>query len=173
MLDAILTRRSVRRFEERRVEAEKLLEILKAAFFAPTAKNLRLCEFIVVQNIQMIEHLSLATPYSSFAKDAPLIIVICYNEGKGRRFREDCAIASENIYLEATNQGLGTCYVQICDGTEADAGDPETYVKNLLGIPAGVRVLCLMPVGYPAAVPTPHTDAEYDTERVHMELYGS
>ncbi len=171
MLDVIRQRRSVRSFVKNAVEKEKLNEVLKAAMFAPTAKHLRPWEFIVVTNETKKIELSKATPYASFAKDAPLIIVICYDINKGNRFKEDCSIAAENIYLEAVNQGLGTCFVQIADGTEADAGNPEEYVKKMLDIPENYRVQCLMPLGYPAKPSAPHKDEEFDLKKVHYERF--
>ena len=173
MLEIIRNRRSVRRYLPKQVEPEKIHELLMAAFCAPTAKNLRQVEFVVVQEPVLLERLSLATPYSSFAKQAPLVIAICYDTSKARRFQEDCAMAAENIYLEVTAQGLGACYIQIADGTEAQAGPPEDYVRSLLGIPSDRRILCLMTVGYPEKMPEPHGDSEFDLSRVHHERFGS
>src|SRR5512136_3176720 len=117
MLEVIRQRRSVRSYLKKNVEKEKLHEVLKAAMFSPTARNLRPWEFIIVTEDETKERLSHATPYASFAKDAPVVIVICYDTGKARRFKEDCSICAENIWLEATNQGLGTCFIQIAEGT--------------------------------------------------------
>lgn len=172
MLESIRTRRSVRRYLPKPVEAEKIQELLKAAFFAPTAKNLRQTEFILIQDRTTAAKLALATAYSALVERAPLVIAICYNTTKARRFQEDCAIAAAHIYLEATAQGLGACYVQIAEGTEAQAGPPEAYVKKLLALPESHRVLCVMAVGYPDAIPAPHRDEEYDALRVHREQFG-
>lgn len=172
MFETIRNRRSVRRFLPKAVEPEKIQDILKAAFFAPTAKNLRPTEFIVIQDHERAEKLALATPYAAFAKHAPLIITVCYNTANARRFHEDCAMAAENIYLAATALGLGCCYIQIGDGTEAQVGPPEAYVKKALGIPLGYRVLCLMAIGYPETMPEAHSDSEYDPSRVHHERFG-
>jgi nitroreductase len=172
MIDVIRMRRSVRRFLPNQVEHQKMQELLRAAFFAPTAKNLRQTEFIVIENRETAAALSLATPYAAFAKHAPLIIAICYNAARAQRFHEDCAMAAENIYLESVAQGLGCCYIQIADATEAHVGPPELYVKKILNIPATHRVLCLMTIGYPDAMPAPHADTEYDDKRVHHERFG-
>lgn len=171
MLEVIRQRRSVRAYLAKEVEQEKLNELLKAAMFAPTARNLRPWEFVVVTGGEAKKKLSVATPYASFAADAPAVIVICYDMNKGRRFREDCSLAAENIYLEAMNQGLGTCFIQIADGTEAGVGNPEEYVKDVLSIPGEFRVQCLLPVGYPARLPGPHKDAEFESAKVHHEKF--
>lgn len=173
MLDVIRQRRSIRTFLKKDIEKEKLNEILKAAMFSPTARDSRLWEFIIVRDDGTKKLLSRATPYASFAKDAPVVIAICHDASKGRRFKEDCSICAENIYLEATNQGLGTCFVQIAEGTEADEGDPENFVKRSLGIPENYRVQCLMPIGYPIKQLEPHKDDEFNERKIHYERFGS
>ena len=87
MLEVIRTRRSCRNFLKRGIEPEKLENVLMAAMFAPTAKDLRPVEFVVVKDERRITELSKMTPYSGFAKKAPVVIVICYDAEKGRRFR--------------------------------------------------------------------------------------
>jgi nitroreductase len=171
MLDIIRNRRSVRAYIDKEIPAGVLDEILKAAMFAPTAKNNRPWEFVVITDVETKQALSGATPYAGFAKNAPVVIALCYDTAKGSRFHEDCAICAENIYLEATNQGIGACYIQIAEGTAADVGDPEPFVKQLLGIPGTIRVLCLMPLGYPARMSEPHKDQEFDRARIHYERY--
>lgn len=171
MLEIIRNRRSIRTFTEKVIGDEKIKEVLKAAMFAPTAKNFRPWEFIVVTDDSTKKLLSQATPYASFAKDAPAVIVVCYDTGKGSRFKEDCSLSAGNIYLEALNQGLGTCFIQIAEGTEGGVGDPETFVKATLNIPANFRVQCLMPIGYPAKQPGPHKEEEFDTNKIHYNRF--
>lgn len=171
MLDVIRRRRSIRSFKKKDVEDGKLRDILKAAMFAPTSWNSKAWEFIVVKKPELINALSEATPYSAFVKNAPLVVVICYDINSGRRFSEDCSICAEHIHLEAVNQGLGSCFVQIVEGTEASHGDPELYVKSLLNIPDGYRVQCLMPIGYPSREPTAHSDAEFDESKIHHDMF--
>ena len=170
MLDVIRRRRSCRKFTAERVEDEKLGEILTSAMWAPTSRSTRAWEFVVVRDQDMKEKLSMATHSSRFVVGASVVIVVCYDNEKGFRFREDCSICAEHIHLEATAQGLASCFVQVCD-----AGDPvgsaEPYVKGLLGIPDHYRVQCMMPLGYPAVPLAEHTEDEYDHAKVHMESF--
>lgn len=170
MLEIIRRRRSVRTFLARDVEQEKLNEALKAAMFAPTARDLRPCEFVVVRDRETREGLSRATNYSAFAKSAPVVVAVCYDTTKGKRFKEDCSLAAGYIYLEAVNQGLGTCFVQVAD-TEGREGDPEEFVRKTLSLPAHFRVQCLMPLGYPDKMPEPHKDEEFDKKKIHQEKF--
>ena len=171
MLEIIRRRRSVRSYLKKEIEKEKLNEVLKAAMFSPTARNLRPWEFIVITDEETKKKLSSTTPYASFARDAPVVLVICYDMNRGRRFKEDCSLCAENIYLEAVNQGLGTCFIQIAEGTEADVGNPEDYVKKVLSIPENFRVQCLLPLGYPEKLPAPHRDEEFEEGKIHYEKF--
>lgn len=170
MIEAIRKRRSIRNFLKKNVEEEKLREVLKAAMFAPNSWGMRPWEFIVVRSAGTKKALAKASGHSGFVDRAPVVIAVCYNIKKGRRFKEDSSIAAEHIHLEAVNQGLASCFVQV-----ADAGDPpgsaEPFVKELLQIPEDIRVMCMMPLGYAARELKEHKDTEYDPAKVHNERF--
>jgi len=169
MLRAIKERRSYRHFQNRPVEKEKLEEVLKAAMFAPSARNQRLWEFIVVRKEELKDKLAQTKPWSYFVNQAPLVIVVCSQDGD--YWVEDASIAAENIYLEATNQGLGTCFVQIYSSLRENGESAEEYVKKILKIPSSIHVLCLMPLGYPQKRLPPHNDSEFEKKKIHQEEY--
>ena len=169
-MEAIRKRRSIRSYLAEDVEAEKLRELLKAAMFSPSSRGSRAWEFIVVRNEAAKRDLAEATPWAFFVTNAPFVIVICYNTGVGRRFKEDASICAEHIHLEAVNQGLGTCIVQVADA-EGPHGNAEDYVKGLLGVPADYRVQFMMPVGYPAEEHPPHSDSEFDESKIRWEKF--
>ncbi len=166
MIEAIRKRRSVRAFLKREVEEEKLREVFTAAMFAPTSWGTRAWEFVLVKDAATKAALSKASSHAYFVKDAPAVIVVCYDLKTGRRFREDSSIAASHIMLEAVNQGLSTCFVQV-----ADAGDPpgaaEPYVKKVLGVPEDFRVQCMVPLGYAKRELKEHRDGEYAPSKVH------
>lgn len=171
MLEVIKKRRSIRKYQDKEVEEEKLNEILKAAMFSPSAANRRPWEFIVVKDFQVKEKLSRATPYAGFAKDAPVVLAICADERKSIQWVEDCSIVAENIYLEATNQGLGTCFIQIRETKTPRGESGEEYVKKIIKAPENVRILCLMPLGYPAEQKEAHTDSEFEKTKIRWEKF--
>ena len=74
------------------------------------------------------------------------------------------------IYLEATNQGLGTCFIQIAGGI-AVLRNSEDYVRKLIGAPKSLHILCLMPIGYPDEEKEEHSDREFDRSKVHLEKW--
>ncbi|MGC8812595.1 MAG: nitroreductase family protein [Candidatus Aenigmatarchaeota archaeon] len=172
MIEAIRKRRSIRKFQKKEVEEEKLEEILKAAMYSPSAMHRRPWEFVVVRNQEIKEKLAKATPFCSFIKDAPVVLVIAAKPGILSRFWvEDCAIAAENIYLEATNQGLGTCFCQIMGGKSVSLKDSEEYVREVIKAPKSVRILCLMPIGYPDEKKPEHTEEEFERKKIHYEKW--
>jgi nitroreductase len=171
VLEVILKRRSIRKFLEKDVEEEKLREILKAAMYSPSAMHLRPWEFIVVKNKEIKEKISEATPYCSFAKNAPVILIIGAKVNNFvKHWIEDCSIVAENIYLEATNQGLGTCFCQIF-GHKILGEDSEEYIRKLINAPKNFRILCIMPIGYPAEEKEPHSEKEFDENKIHYDKW--
>lgn len=170
MIEAIRKRRSIRNFLKKEVEEEKLKEILKAAMFSPNSWGTRPWEFIVVRAEETKKALAKASAHSTFVDKAPVVIVVCFDVKKGKRFKEDSAIAAEHIHLEAVNQGLASCFVQV-----AEAGDPvgsaEPIVKELLHVPEDFRVMCMMPLGYAVRELKEHADSEYDPTKIHNERY--
>ncbi len=167
MLDAIKKRRSYRNYKHQEIEEEKLEKVLKAAQFAPSSNHCRPWEFIVVKDKKLKDKLSQTTSWASFAEHAPVIIVIASSK-KHHNWIEDCSIASENIYLEATNQELGTCFIQV---RHNDTTKHEQHVRQTLSIPENVRVLCLMPIGYPDNEKPEHSEADFEKEKIHLNQY--
>jgi len=167
MLEIIRKRRSIRNYLAKDVEEEKIAEILKAAMFSPSAMHRRPWEFVVVKDPEIRKKLSRATNWSSFASGAPVMIIVVADEQKSREWLEDASIVAEHIYLEATNQGLGSCWIQIRDSKRPDGSNTEDYVRSLLGIPANFRVVCLMPIGYPAEQLPEHQNSEFEKRKIH------
>ena len=169
MLDVFKKRRSHRQFLNKPVEDEKINEILKAVMFSPSAHHQREWEFIVVKDKLVRQKLSEATKYTSCALESPVVIVLVSPEV--HQWVEDLSIIGEAIYLEATNQGLGTCWMHIKDLGSIDKPDPEGYVRDLLGIPSDKRVLCFFPTGYPKMDLTEHRDEEFEKDKIHYEKW--
>ncbi|KXB04300.1 hypothetical protein AKJ48_03060 [candidate division MSBL1 archaeon SCGC-AAA261O19] len=174
MIDSIKRRRSVRRFEDREVEEEKINEILEAAMFSPSAHAKYPWEIIVVTDKGKRDALSKTTVWSSFASEAPVCFVVLGDEEESERWIEDGSIVSEHIWLESVNQGLGGCWIQVRGGTTDDPEkDPEEYVRRILEIPEKWRVLSILAVGYPATEKSPHKKSNLEYEKIHSEKYGN
>ena len=163
-MNEIFTRISVRKFEDRPVEEEKIRQILRAAMAAPSAANQQPWEFYVVRDPEVIKKLSKASLYARPAASAPVVIVPCMKT-EGLRFKEmaeiDLAIATENILLEVTSLGLGAVWLGI-----APAEERMKKVEETLGMTDGkLRAFALVPVGYPAEERA--QEDRFDEERIH------
>jgi len=171
MIEAIKKRRSIRTFQAKEVEEEKLKEILKAAMFAPTAKHCRSWEFVVIRNKGTIKKLSQTKPSSEFIENASLVLALAADETLDPLWIEDLAIAAAHIYLEATNQGLGTCYIQVRGRFTSKGKDAEEFVQGIIKAPKNIRILCLMPLGYPAEEKPEHQEEEFNPQKIHQETW--
>jgi nitroreductase len=145
--EAIRTRKSVRAFLARAVPDELLRRVLEAARAAPSARNAQEWRFVAVREPGTREKLALEAARQPFIGTAPVLLACCA-ETDGRIMRcgqpaypIDVAIAMDHLTLAAAAEGLGTCWIGSFD---------EARVKEILGIPSPVRVVQLMPLGYPA-----------------------
>jgi len=146
VLDAIRTRKSVRNYLNQTVEEDKLLAILEAGRLAPSASNRQEWRFIIVRNQEVKKKLAKAATNQSFVAEASIVIVACAETDEhvmrcGQMcYPIDVAIALDHMTLAAVELGLGTCWI---------GAFYENEVKQILGIPAEIKVVALMPLGYP------------------------
>lgn len=165
-------RRSIRQYTGQAVNQEQIEQILTAGMVAPSAKNLHPTEFLVVQDRTVLARLAILGPWLHFVKQAPVAIVIIGNPEKSQDFwLVDTSIAAAYLYLEATNQGVATCWANIYHGQTEEGKDREVTVKEILGIPKDRQVICILPIGYSAEKVIPHSEKEYDPKRVHWQKW--
>ena len=169
VMEAIKGRQSVRAYEPREVEEEKLLRILEAGRLSPSASNRQERRFVVVKDADRRKLLSEAAKNQKFVAEAPVVIVACaavdtdYVMACGQlAYPIDTAIAVDHMTLQAVEEGLGTCWIGAFD---------EERVKEILNIPEEVRVVSLLPIGYPADVSRPKSRMGLD-EIVMQEKWG-
>ena len=163
-MENIFHRVSIRKYEDKPVEKEKILQILKAGMQAPSACNQQPWEFYVVTDKEKIQELSKATPYSGCAAGAPVVIVPVYRK-EGLVVQDmaqiDMSIAQENIWLETDAQGLGGVWFGI-----APVEDRMEEVHRLLELPENVKVFSMFALGYPAE--SRPQQNRFEPERIHF-----
>lgn len=147
---AIRSRRSIREYDPREIEEEKLLRLLESGRLSPSAGNRQERRFIVVRDARKRQLLSEAAKNQRFVAEAPVVIAACSVETEyvmacGQpAYPIDTAIAVDHMTLQAVEDGLGTCWIGAFD---------EKKVKEILSIPDNVRVVQLLTLGYPSDVP--------------------
>ncbi|HEX7392003.1 MAG TPA: nitroreductase family protein [Thermoplasmata archaeon] len=161
LMDAIKTRRSVRRYKPVPVPESLLKEVLNAARLAPSADNAQPWKLIVVMDEQVKLKLAAACNSQKFMAQAPIVLVACgvpeeaFQTAGGYMSSHviDVSIAVDHLTLAAHAHGLGTCWI---------AWFKEDKVREILGVPEDVRVVALTPLGYPDEAPekTPRKNLE-------------
>jgi nitroreductase len=169
-IKVILARRSVRRYENKPVEREKIDAILECALAAPSASNFRPWHFLETTKREALEALADILPYGKMLAQAALAIVVCAEkERKGTPdvwWEQDCGAAMENILISATALGLGSVWLGVY---YHEAGGIPDKIRALLGIPAHIQVMGIASIGYGAEEKPPHQGL--DPDHVHRDRW--
>jgi nitroreductase len=168
IIDILLSRRSIRKFTDEPVDHETMVMLLKAAMAAPTACNSQPWEFIVVTELEILDHLREKFLFARY--NAPAAIVVCgnvsiaHNTAAREHWVQDCSAATENILIAAAGMGLGAVWIGVYPYPSKIKPMSEE-----LGIPATVVPLSMVMVGHPAETREPRT--HYDERRVYWQAY--
>ena len=173
-LSLIRNRRSIRKYSEREVEANKIDQLIEAALLSPASKGSDPWEFVVVTEHGTLERLASAKPHgSAFLKNARLAIVVCANPAESDVWIEDASVASTYVMLAAVSLGLGSCWIQIRERMHDEIGSAEEYVATVLNIPKYLKVESIIAIGYPDEEKAPHRKEELPYQKVSLNSYGS
>lgn len=156
VLETIHNRKSVRHFTDEPVSKDLLLELLKAAMAAPSARNLQPWSFICITNRNMLDQLANGLPYAKMLFRAKAAIVVCGIPDRSGQdspegyWVQDCSAASQNILLAAEALGLGAVWTGVYPRPER-----VSIVREILGIPEKIFPLNVLPIGYPEGIDRP------------------
>jgi nitroreductase len=147
-IDAIMSRRSIRRYTTEPVSDADVETILRAAMAAPSAGNKQSCRFIVVRDAEMRARLAATSQFAGMLPSAQVGIVMCgdtNSELNPGNWITDCSAATENALLTAHALGLGGVWLGVYPREER-----MRAVRELLGLPDGVLPLSMISIGHPA-----------------------
>lgn len=156
-LKDIEERRSIRKYRDKEIESEKLKSILMAGNLAPTARNRQEWKIVVVKDKDLKDKMVSCCNGQKFVADAGALLVAVstdptYNMRCGiNAGAVDTALVLQNMTLQATSEGLGTCYI---------GSFYNDQVKELLGIPQEMEVIQILTLGYPDESPSPRSRRE-------------
>ena len=141
-------------------------KILKAGMNAPSAHNLKPYDLIVIKNKETLNKLAEAGQYSKMLYEANAAIAVCSRADNKETpyWQADCGAVTENILLEATHLGIGTCWIGEYPDLEKTARE-----KEILEIPDNYQLFCLISMGYPAA--EKKINDHYYEGKVHYEKF--
>jgi nitroreductase len=173
MIELLRARRSIRVYNDRPLECQKLELLKEAVLRSPSSRNLDPWEFIFVDDRQLLKKLAACKPHgANFLAQAALGIVVCGDSRGSDTWIEDCAIASILVQMVAQSLGLGNCWVQVRNRRFDDEMTSEQYVQKLLQIPEQIKVESIIATGYPAETREPLPRANLKDEKAHVNTFG-
>lgn len=169
VIDAIMTRSSVRKYTEQKIESDKIDKMLKAGMAAPSAANRQPWELIVVNDKAILDQIPPIIAGAHMASSAPMAIVVAGSPKVGAQpeyWVQDCSAVTENILLAAHAMGLGAVW---CGAYPNNAKDRVGELRKLFNLPDDITVLSIIVVGYPAGEPV--IKDKWKPEKVHYNQY--
>lgn len=166
-LEAIRTRRSVRKFTLQPVGEDLIEALLRAAMSAPSAGNQQPWHFIVVDDRATLDRIPTFSPYAAMCRQAPLGILVCGDttlEKHPGYWIQDCSAATQNLLLAAHALGLGAVWTGIHPREERIRG-----FRELFALPDTIMPLAFVVIGYPAEHPAPQD--RFRPERIHRNRW--
>ncbi len=167
LMEAIRTRRSIRKFEDRPVPAGMIRDILDAAMMAASAGNAQPWQFVIVTDRSVLDSMQDMHPHIRMVTQARLGILICGDLGL-EKFKgywvQDCSAAMQNMLLAIHAKGLGAVWTGVYPMEERVA-----LFKEKFDLPKHVIPLGFVPIGWPAQ--GPKTESRYREDRVHMNKW--
>ncbi len=148
VLEAIFTRRSIRKYVDIDISKEIVDKLIEAAMYAPSARNLQPWHFVVVNNKETLLGLSKAHPYGSMLKTAKLAILVCGDieiEKMEDYIVQDCSASTQNILLAAHALGLGAVWLGVHPREQR-----INNISKVLELPQNIIPVSLISIGYPA-----------------------
>ena len=167
----IKARRSTRKFVDRELSAEEVELLVQAALLAPTSKNSKSWEFVVVDNKSLLQQLSVCKQSgSAFLEACAMAIVVLGNQTITDIWVEDAAIAATFMQLQAEDLNIGSCWCHIRNRQLGDQSS-EQIVRDLLEIPPHFGVLCIIGFGYKNQEHHPSDISKLTWEKVHLNRF--
>lgn len=166
-LQAILTRRSVRKYTDEPVTERNVQTMLRAAMSAPSAGNQQPWRFVVINERELLDAIPDVHPHSRMLLQAPLAILVCGDLQIANRadfWVQDCAAATQNLLLAARALDLGAVWTGVHPRQERQEG-----LRDLLHLPQHVVPFALVAIGHPA-VEQMQVD-RYNEERIHYNKW--
>lgn len=145
--DVVMTRRSIRNYNDKPVSSELIDQIIRAAMAAPSAGNQQPWHFIVLRDREKLDTVPSFHPYSKMVQKAQVAVLIC-GDPDGKKWptfwAQDCSAATQNLLLSARDLGLGTVWAGVYPDEARMTG-----FRKLLDIPENIFPFALVPVGWP------------------------
>ncbi len=173
MYTLLSQRRSIRKFKSEKVDADTVELLIKSVLRSPSGRGINPWEFIYVDDPALLKSLSQAKPGGAQPiAEAPQALVVMVDTTKTALWIENGSIALTIAHLAAASLGLGSCWIQMRDKTTAEGAPTEQYIRDLLHMEEKMRIVGILPFGYPDEIKAPHPEESLQLEKVHFNTYG-
>lgn len=162
-IEAILSRRSIRKYKKKTIATETIETLLHAGFSAPSAGNQQPWHFVLLDDRKLLNVIHTFHPSARMLTEADKAILVCgdLNLEKFKGYwMIDCAAATQNILLAAHNLGLGACWLGLYPREGRVAG-----MRKLLKLPPHIIPFSLIALGYPGEIKS--ANDRYNKSRIH------
>jgi nitroreductase len=172
LFELIRHRRSIRKFLPIAVEPDKIEILMKTALMAPTSKNSKSWQFVVVDDMALLQQLSQSRSQgSALIANAPLAVVVLSDPSKSDAWLEDASIVSAFLQLQAEALGLGSCWVQVARRPHDEEQTAEQYIRGVLAIPDDLSVVNVIAIGYKDEERRPYDEERLPYEKLHRNTF--
>lgn len=169
----IISRRSTRKFTDEHLKPEEVEKIIKAALISPASKSTNPWQFLLVEDKEILEKLSLCKKHGSkLIAGCTLAIIVLADPLASDVWIEDASIASIMMQLQAEDLGLGSCWVQIRERYTVTGTPSDEYIRELFDIPMQLQVLSVIAIGHKAQDRPPFDEENLQWEKVHIGKFN-
>ena len=172
MIELLRKRRSIRKYTGQAIDKKSRELLIEALLRAPSSRDIKPWEFIVVDDPELLSKLSEAKEHGSqFLRAAQLGIVVCADSTKSDVWIEDCSIAAILVQMVAVSLGLGSCWIQIRNRNYKEKKTSEKYIRDILGLPGQIKVESIISIGHPGETRKPVTKSELQHTKIKHNHY--
>jgi len=173
MIELLRKRRSIRKYSGGIIDRKSRNLLIEALLRAPSSRDFKPWEFIVVDDREILSKLSAAKEHGAhFLKNANVGIVVCADSRKSDVWVEDCSIASILVQMVAVSLGLGSCWIQIRNRKYEGTKTSELYIQRLLGLPRHIKVESIISIGHPGEKKKPVAKRKLEYDKIRRNHYS-
>ncbi|MBE0539139.1 MAG: nitroreductase family protein [Ignavibacterium sp.] len=165
--EALLNRRSIRKYNDQKISKENINKILEAAMYAPSAMNLQPWQFIVIDDKFVLTETITSIPYAEMLKQSAAAILVCGDSNIEKNeswLLQNCSAVIQNILLSALGLGIGSCWIGI-----HGMSDIVKNIKHQFKLPDNIIPVALISLGYPDETVT--AEERFKTEKIHYNKW--
>ncbi|MEL7647513.1 MAG: nitroreductase family protein [Sedimentibacter sp.] len=171
MLELLKKRRTVRKFKKEQAEADTINKIVKAGLLAPSSKDKKPVELVVINDRAVMDKLKTCKAKGAVGLEtSAFAIAVIADSEKSDVWIEDASIAAILMQLEAESLGIGSVWIQMRK-RQGTFGDSETEVREVLNIPDNYGVVCVIAFGFKDEEKHPYDEGSLNMSKVHMEKF--